>query len=350
MKLFASALVLLPAVLVMAEEPTFLDTSLIVAKHANSVCDGVVARLAVFGIYAETKACLDTGLTKLSANVKNPSAMTCIDAIAIAKTMGIKANANACIATGNRSQAYEKRDDNYVNIMHNKPPGYPSTPEKPPVYPPKPEEPPCRTCKPPKPPVEPPTPEEPSVNPPTPEEPPVNPPKPEKPPCKTCKPPKPPVIPPSPEEPPVSPPTPEEPPVNPPTPEKPPCKTCKPPRPPVYPPTPGKPCSPKSCEAIIAKMHTLCGIKIDMKFCLNLRINIDFLRLESLKCRVILGAAQIAGVNADLGLCNRLNGKTRVDYDGHNGYERKSKYGNGYSRRSIEDIQYEEQTLTSKLG
>ncbi|KAK9766928.1 hypothetical protein K7432_003642 [Basidiobolus ranarum] len=308
MKLFASALVLLPAVLAMAEEPTFLDTSSIVARHANSVCDGVVARLAVFGIYADAEACLDADLTKLSASVKNPSAMTCVEAVAIAKIMGIKADANACITTGNHSQAYEKRSDDYVGIMHNKPPGYPSTPEKPPTYPP------------------------------TPEEPPVNPPTPGKPPCKTCKPPKPPVEPPTPEEPPVNPPTPEEPPVNPPKPEKPPCKTCKPPRPPVYPPTPGKPCSPKSCEAIIAKMRTLCGIKIDMKFCLNLRINIDFLRLESLKCRVILGAAQIAGVKVDLGLCNRLNGKTRIDYNGHEGYERKSKYGNNYSRRSSEEI------------
>ncbi|KAK9761295.1 hypothetical protein K7432_013915, partial [Basidiobolus ranarum] len=58
-------------------------------------------------------------------------------------------------------------------------------------------------------------------------------------------------------------------------------------QPPVHPdqlPTPISPRHSKSCEAIIAKIHTLCGANIDVSICLNLGINIDLLRLDRLKC------------------------------------------------------------------
>ncbi|KAK9762618.1 hypothetical protein K7432_011471 [Basidiobolus ranarum] len=146
----------------------------------------------------------------------------------------------------------------------------------------------------------------------------------------TCKPPKPPVQPP-------------KPPVNPPTYEKSPCKTCKPPRPPVYPPistirplTPGKPCSPKSCKAIITKIRTVCGTDIDINFCLNLRVNIDFLRLDSLKCRMVVSAAQIAGVSVDLGVCNRLDSN---EYNDHS-HPNNSGYGYGGGHRNNEAGRY----------
>ncbi|KAK9693455.1 hypothetical protein K7432_013910 [Basidiobolus ranarum] len=118
----------------MAEEPTFLNMSPIISKHANSVCDGVVARLAVFGIHVNAKACVNVDLIKLTAHVNIPFAMICAEAVAAAKILGIKAAAKVCVATGSHGKAHGKRYDVYVSIMYNKPPGYPTAPEKPNVY------------------------------------------------------------------------------------------------------------------------------------------------------------------------------------------------------------------------
>ncbi|KAK9759470.1 hypothetical protein K7432_017521, partial [Basidiobolus ranarum] len=147
MKFFASALVLFSAVLVMAEEPTFLNDSPITVKHSNSVCDGVIARLAVFGIHANAKACLNVDLTKLITHVKIPSTMTCAEACAAAKILGIKADVKVCVATGThgkkQGKVHHKRDGD-VSIMHNKPPVQPPTTTKPgkPCKPTKPSKPP----------------------------------------------------------------------------------------------------------------------------------------------------------------------------------------------------------------
>ncbi|KAK9762619.1 hypothetical protein K7432_011472 [Basidiobolus ranarum] len=220
MKLFASALVLLQAVLVMAEEPTFLDASPIVAKHMNAVCDGVVARLADFGIHASAKACLDVDLTKLPAHVKVPSAMTCAEAVATAKILRINANAKVCVTTASHGNTHEKRGGDYAGIKHygppsggsppsyNRPPSGRRTPGygRPPSYnrppggyrppsggsPPDYNRPPSDS----RPPSDPTTPEWPS-EPPTPEWPPMQPPSNENPPCETCQPSNPPGYPPT---------------------------------------------------------------------------------------------------------------------------------------------------------
>ncbi|KAK9761294.1 hypothetical protein K7432_013914 [Basidiobolus ranarum] len=89
-------------------------------------------------------------------------------------------------------------------------------------------------------------------------------------------------------------------------------------QPPVYPDqatVPKAPSHSKSCEAIIAKIHTLCGANIDVSVCLNLGINIGLLRLDRLKCRVIVDAAQIAGVSVELGVCNLFDGKINIGLD-----------------------------------
>ncbi|ORX93878.1 hypothetical protein K493DRAFT_302390 [Basidiobolus meristosporus CBS 931.73] len=342
MKLFASALALLPAVLVMAEEPINLSATPISTQHSKSVCDGVVARLAIFGVKADAKVCLDNTVVKLiphisgvpskmtcieavaAANILGikadakvclasaghgkkpktttvsakhaksacngvvarlaafgikvdakvclndviikliplisgvPSKMTCVEACAAANILGIKADAKVCLALGGNGKKHIKRDGE-VSVMHDKPSKPPKTPTEP--------EKPCKPGKPGKP----------------------------------GKPSKPPV------QPPAYPPT---------TPEKP-CKSCQPP---TYPPTTGKPRYPKSCETIIAKIHTLCGAKIDLGVCLRLGVDIDLLRLERLKCRVIVGAAQLVGVSVNPSVCNLLDGKIRVGYNRHGGY------------------------------
>ncbi|ORX93877.1 hypothetical protein K493DRAFT_374606 [Basidiobolus meristosporus CBS 931.73] len=354
MKLFASALALLPAVLVMAEEPINLSATPISAQHSKSVCDGVVARLAIFGVKADAKVCLDNTVVKLiphisgvpskmtcieavaAANILGikadakvclasaghgkkskttsvsakhaksacngvvarlaafgikvdakvclndviikliplisgvPSKMTCVEACAAANILGIKADAKVCLALGGNGKKHIKRDGE-VSVMHDKPSKPPKTPTEP--------EKPCKPGKPGKP----------------------------------GKPSKPPV------QPPAYPPT---------TPEKP-CKSCQPP---TYPPTTGKPRYPKSCETIIAKIHTLCGAKIDLGVCLRLGVDIDLLRLERLKCRVIVGAAQLVGVSVNPSVCNLLDGKIRVGYSRHSGYtdRHSSGHNSGY--------------------
>ncbi|ORX93875.1 hypothetical protein K493DRAFT_302387 [Basidiobolus meristosporus CBS 931.73] len=361
MKLFASALALLPAVLVMAEEPINLSATPISAQHSKSVCDGVVARLAIFGVKADAKVCLDNTVVKLiphisgvpskmtcieavaAANILGikadakvclasaghgkkskttsvsakhaksacngvvarlaafgikvdakvclndviikliplisgvPSKMTCVEACAAANILGIKADAKVCLALGGNGKKHIKRDGE-VSVMHDKP----SKPPKTPAEPEKPCKPgrPGKPGKPSKPPVQPP-----AYPPTTPEKP-----------CKSCQPPNPPSYPPAPEKP---------------------CKSCQPP---TYPPTTGKPRYPKSCETIIAKIHTLCGAKIDLGVCLRLGVDIDLLRLERLKCRVVVGAAQLVGVSVNPSVCNLLDGKIRVGYNRHGGY------------------------------
>ncbi|KAK9753057.1 hypothetical protein K7432_017982 [Basidiobolus ranarum] len=104
----------------------------------------------------------------------------------------------------------------------------------------------------------------------------------------------------------------------------------------IRPPTPGKPCSPKSCKAIITKIRTVCGTDIDINFCLNLSIDIDLLRLERLKCRVIVGAAQLAGVRVSPGVCNLLDGRIHIGFNERNHFRHNVRYGHGYGRRSVE--------------
>ncbi|KAK9670896.1 hypothetical protein K7432_017280, partial [Basidiobolus ranarum] len=71
----------------------------------------------------------------------------------------------------------------------------------------------------------------------------------------------------------------------------------------------------KSCEMIMAKIHTLYGANIDVSVCLNLGINIDLLRLARLKCCVIVDAAQIASVSVELEVCNLFDGRINIGLD-----------------------------------
>ncbi|KAK9670897.1 hypothetical protein K7432_017281 [Basidiobolus ranarum] len=226
MKFFTSALLVLPAVLVMAQEPTLIDISPIVAKQADSICNGVVARLAIFGVHVDANVCLNVGIADLISSVQTPSIMTCAEAVTAISLLGTEVDINLCLDTG--SHGKENADilmtrDGNMNVMHKKP----------------------------------------AVQPPTP-----------------------------------------------------------PTQPPAYPIQSSPPVSTrhsKSCETIIAKIHTLCGANIDVSVCLSLGINIDLLRLDRLKCRVIVDAAQIAGVSVELGVCNLFDGRINIGLDKING-------------------------------
>ncbi|KAK9761293.1 hypothetical protein K7432_013913 [Basidiobolus ranarum] len=225
MKLFASALVLLPTVLVMAKPFTYNDVSPITEKKVNSTCNGVVAKLAVFGIHVDVNVCLDVGITKLTAHLPVPSIKTCAEAVAAANILGIEADMDVCLTTGGHDKEKNTtlmKNDGVVSTKHKKP----SVPSKPHTRP--------------------------SIL-------------------------------------------------------------------PAQVSTLESPHTSKSCEAIIAKIHTLCGANIDVSVCLNLGINIDLLRLDRLKCRVIVDAAQIAGVSVELGVCDLFDGRINISVDKHLG-------------------------------
>ncbi|KAK9759471.1 hypothetical protein K7432_017522, partial [Basidiobolus ranarum] len=54
-----------------------------------------------------------------------------------------------------------------------------------------------------------------------------------------------------------------------------------------------------------------------------------------LKCRVIVGAAQLAGVRVNPGVCNLLDGRVRIGFNDRSRPRYNGGYDHSYGRRSI---------------